>query len=137
MAQSTSTFHCSVITPEAVVLDVEVSDASFPAHDGEFGILRDRAPLVCKLGIGALRVETADGPQRLYLDGGFAEIHENRLTILTNRAQRPDQIDADRVRAELDEARTMRITDPAAGEARAAAIARARAQLRLVEGRSA
>ena len=69
MAQASSGFQCSVITPEAVVLETRASSASFPAHDGEFGILRDRAPLVCKLGIGVMRLDTPDGPQRVFLDG--------------------------------------------------------------------
>ena len=131
MAKTTTGFQCSVITPEAAVLETEATAASFPAHDGEFGILRDRAPLVCKLGIGALRVETPDGARRFYIDGGFAEVHENRLTILTNSALAPEAIDADRARQALDEAQALRITDTVSLTRRQDAIARAKAQIRL------
>lgn len=134
MAKTTTGFQCSVITPEAAVLETEATAASFPAHDGEFGILRNRAPLVCKLGIGALRVETPEGTRRLYIDGGFAEVHENRLTILTNNALAPDAIDADAARQALAEAKAMRITDAVSLARRQDAIARAKAQIRLARG---
>jgi len=132
MALTSSDFQCSVITPEAVVLETEASAASFPAHDGEFGILRDRAPLVCKLGIGVMRLETAEGPRKLFLDGGFAEVHANRLTILTNRALRSDEVDAETARRELDEATGMRITDEASLQARQDGIARGKVLLSMV-----
>ena len=73
MAKSESGFDCSVVTPEAVVLEARASSVSMPAHDGEIGILRNRAPLVCSLGIGVLRLDTDEGPQRFFVDGGFAE----------------------------------------------------------------
>jgi F0F1-type ATP synthase epsilon subunit len=56
----TKTFRCSVVTPERVVLEAEARFAALPAHDGEIGILRDRAPLLVKLDVGRLRIETAD-----------------------------------------------------------------------------
>ena len=134
MAKTMSGFQCSVITPEAAVLETDATAASFPAHDGEFGILRNRAPLVCKLGIGTLRVETPEGTRRLYIDGGFAEVRENRLTILTNNALAPDAIDADAARQALAEAEAMRITDTVSLGRRQDAIARAKAQIRLARG---
>jgi F-type H+-transporting ATPase subunit epsilon len=57
---STDTFHCSVITPERKVLECDATFVAFPAYDGEMGVLPRRAPLVCKLGIGPLRIETLD-----------------------------------------------------------------------------
>jgi F-type H+-transporting ATPase subunit epsilon len=123
-----------VVTPEAVVLEARASSVSLPAHDGEIGILRNRAPLVCSLGIGVLRLETDEGPQRLFVDGGFAEVHDNQLTILTNRAERSDDIDGKAARQALDEASAMRITDEASLTARQNALARAKARLRLAPG---
>ena len=90
---ATDTFEGSVITPERKVLECQARFAAFPAHDGEMGILSHRAPLVCKLGIGILRVEAtgsdvSDGQQAeprpgrhvLFVDGGFAQVVENTLT---------------------------------------------------------
>ncbi|MCH8965656.1 MAG: F0F1 ATP synthase subunit epsilon, partial [Planctomycetes bacterium] len=68
------TFHCQLITPEAAMVDVRAEQVVFTAHDGEVGILLNRAPLLCKLGIGEMRVTTEQGTQRFYVDGGFAHV---------------------------------------------------------------
>ena len=47
-------FQCVIVTPEAQVFDESVTQAIVPAHDGQIGILTDRAPLLVKLGVGAL-----------------------------------------------------------------------------------
>ena len=83
----TDTFHCSVITPERAMLEAEATFVAFPAHDGEVGILPDRAPLLFKMGAGELRVESPQGNQVLFVDGGFAQMVENRLTLLTEAGQ--------------------------------------------------
>lgn len=81
------TFHCSVVTPERAVLETEASFVAFPAHDGEIGILQNRAPLLCQLGKGTLRVELGKESHRFQIEGGFAQMVDNKLTILTNDAK--------------------------------------------------
>lgn len=97
------TFHCSVITPERAVLEADATFVAFPAHDGEVGILRNHAPLLYKLGVGLLRVETPEEKHAFFVDGGFAQMVENRLTLLTEQARPVAEIDraaADRAREE-------------------------------------
>ncbi|MGB5163133.1 MAG: ATP synthase F1 subunit epsilon [Thermoanaerobaculia bacterium] len=130
---SSEIFHCSVVTPERAVLECEAKFVALPAWDGEVGILKGRAPLLCKLGIGRLRIETADGKQILFVDGGFAEMLDNQLTILTENARTPEEIDRQAVNADLDTARGLTVTDDASFEARQKALQRARTQLRLAE----
>ncbi len=130
---SSETFHCSVVTPERAVLECESTFVVLPAWDGEIGILRGRAPLLCKLGIGRLRIETADEEHILFLDGGFAEMLDNRLTILTEDARRPDELDRQAAASDLEEARALTVTDDASLEARQKALQRARTQLRLAD----
>jgi len=77
------TFHCSVITPERAVLETDATFVALPAHDGELGVLRNRAPMLYKLGTGELRVETPEGKHLLFVDGGFAQMVDNRLALLT------------------------------------------------------
>jgi F-type H+-transporting ATPase subunit epsilon len=127
----TDTFKCSVITPERAVLECDANFVAFPAHDGEMGVLFNRAPLVCKLGIGPLRVESTGAKHVLLIDGGFAEVVDNRVTILTEQAVKPDQIDRAAAQQSLDEAREMKITDDASYIARDNAFKRARAKLKL------
>lgn len=130
MAKS-DTFHCSVITPERSVLDCEATSVVFPAHDGEMGILRDRAALVCKLGIGTLRVEATDGGKTLYVDGGFAQMLDNHLTILTAQAKAPTELKASQAQKALAEAQSMKVGDDASLKKRNEAVDRAKAQLKL------
>ena len=143
----TDTFECSVITPEEKVLECEATFVAFPAHDGEMGVLRKRAPLVCKLGIGTLRIETpapnsdlkgAAGSQKqvLFVDGGFAQVFGNRLTILTQQARRIDDLDAKSAEAAMVEARAIKITDQASHTKRTNAIQRAQVQLKLAKSRT-
>ena len=127
------TFTCSVITPERAVLECDATFVAFPAHDGEVGILMNRAPLVCMMGIGPLRIETPEGNHVFFVDGGFAQVVGNRLALLTGKASKPDEIDAPAARQALVEARAMRITDEASVNARGRAIRRAQVQLKLVK----
>jgi len=128
------TFRCSVVTPERVVLECDARFVALPAHDGEIGLLRSRAPLVCRLAIGKLRVETEAGMAVYYIDGGFAEMADNELTVLTEDARRADEIDGDEARKLLVEARALEAHDPAAARERDKALARARVQLRILGG---
>ena len=98
------TFHCSVITPERAVLEADATFVAFPAHDGEVGILKNRAPLLYKMGAGVLRVETPEGNHAYFVDGGFAQMVENRLTLLTQYARPVAEIDraaAEKAREEV------------------------------------
>lgn len=126
------TFECTVITPERKVLECDARFVAFPAHDGEMGVLRHRAPLVCKLGIGLLRVETPEENHVLFVDRGFVQVVGNRLTILTEQAREPADLDATVAQGALVEARAMKITDEASFTARNQAIRRAQVQLKLI-----
>ena len=126
----TDTFSCSVITPEKAVLKCAATFVAFPAHDGEVGILQNRAPLVCKMGIGPLRIE-AGQMHTFFVDGGFAQVVGNHLTLLTEQARKPDQLNAESAKQALVEARAMKITDEASLDARSNAIQRAQVQLKL------
>jgi len=125
------TFQLAVVTPEAAVLDTEARFVALPAHDGEIGVLRNRAPLVIKLDVGLLRAETDEGTTRLYVDGGFAEMIDNRLTVLTEDAKDPGSLDRAEAQQRLTEAQAMTAEDSAALAAREKALRRARVQLKL------
>ncbi|MBK9127232.1 MAG: ATP synthase F1 subunit epsilon [Phycisphaerales bacterium] len=90
-----SALQLSVITPEQQVLEQQADEVVIPAHDGELGILPQRAPLMCELGIGQLRFVAGGRTTRLFVDGGFAQVFENRVTVLTNRALLAAQIGKD------------------------------------------
>jgi len=130
MAEGKS-FQLAVVTPEAAILDIEASFVALPAHDGEIGVLRNRAPLLIKLDVGLLRAETADGTRRLYIDGGFAEMIDNRLTVLTEDARDPAELERADAERCFEQAQAMTAEDSATLASREKALRRARVQLRL------
>ena len=132
----TDTFQCSVVTPERAVLDCAATFVAFPAHDGERGVLPHHAPLLCRMGIGPLRVQGAEGDQTMFVDGGFAEVTGDRLTILTEQARTVDEMDPDTAKQAMIEARAMKITDDASCRARSNAIRRAQVQLKMAKPRT-
>lgn len=126
------TFHFTLVTPERAVLQTdEATFVAFPAHDGEVGVLAHHAPFLYKLGIGLLRVEAKGETHRFFIDGGFAQMVENRLTLLTEEARKPEEIDRATAQKALEEARAMAVRDDASFAARQRAVERARAQLRV------
>lgn len=125
------TFHLSVVTPERVVLETEARSVTLPAYDGQLGILAHRAPLLARLGAGRLTAETTSGEEVYFVDGGFAQMVDNRLTVLTEQASRPEELDRAAARRSLEEALALPASDAAAQTAKARAVASARARLHL------
>jgi F-type H+-transporting ATPase subunit epsilon len=105
------TIDVVVITPERQVLEQTADSVVLPAHDGELGVLPERAPLMCELGVGQLRYQAAGQMQRVFIDGGFAQVHDDRVIVLTGRALRPDEITADVIAAEKDAAASVPADD--------------------------
>ena len=129
------TFHCSVITPERAVLETDATSVVFPAHDGEVGILPNRAPLLFKMGAGELRVESPQGNQVLFVDGGFAQMVENRLTLLTEAAKKIEEIDPAAVEKQFAEAHSMPMKTDAEFKARQRVLRSAQAQRQILARR--
>jgi F-type H+-transporting ATPase subunit epsilon len=129
------TFHCSVITPERAVLEADATFVAFPAHDGEVGILPGRAPLLFKMGAGELRVESPQGNQVLFVDGGFAQMVEDRLTLLTEAARKIEEIDPAAVEKQLAEAHAMPMKTDAEFKARQRVLRSAQAQRQILARR--
>jgi len=130
------TFQCSIVTPERSVLETdEASFVSIPAHVGEIGFLAGRAPLLCELGIGVLRVEAGEKTEVFYVDRGFAQMGENKLTILTEQARRPSELDRGKLEASLATAEAMEIQggETLLDDERMMAIHRAKTQLNVLD----
>ncbi|MFQ5463872.1 MAG: ATP synthase F1 subunit epsilon [Phycisphaerae bacterium] len=126
------TFECSVVTPEKVALRCDAQSVTFPAHDGEVGILKNRAPLICKMGIGVLKIAGPSDSHTLFVDGGFAQVCENQLTLLTEQAIAPDKLQKESAEQALIEARALKVTDEQSCKNRSNAISRAQVQLKMI-----
>lgn len=131
MAASTQQLDVSVVTPERAVFEGPARFVALPAWDGEIGILRHRAPLLVKLGVGRLRIDTGDGERVFLIDGGFAEMVDNRLTVLTEDARTPDELDAGQAKTALAAARALTGGSEEEVEKRERAERLARLELRM------
>ncbi|MGI9470477.1 MAG: F0F1 ATP synthase subunit epsilon [Rubripirellula sp.] len=122
--------RCVVVTPERTQLDREAEYVSLPMADGELGIQTGRAPMIGRLGYGTLRLQTAAGPERYYVDGGFAHVEGDVVNILTGKAVAVDLLDSDESRDALASALELPGNTPEESQIKATAVQRARGQLR-------
>jgi F-type H+-transporting ATPase subunit epsilon len=84
-----------VVTPERQLVREKVSEAVLPGANGCLGILPGHAPLITQLGIGEMtyRAKSAPEPAHLAVISGFAEVLGDRVTVLAETAERPEEID--------------------------------------------
>lgn len=122
--------QCVVVTPERAVLDEAVGFVALPMYDGELGVLPGRAALIGRLGYGELRLRHGATTRRYYVDGGFAQVRNNVVTVLTPKAVRAEEINVTAAQQALDATQTVAVT-PEAQAANFKTQQRARAQLRV------
>jgi F-type H+-transporting ATPase subunit epsilon len=124
-----------LVTPETTLVDEPVSALRFPLYDGQIGILPGRAPLIGRLGYGELKVTHIDGSDLSYfIDGGFVQVKENIVSLLTDRALTRDEIDRAAAEVKLREAVARVAHSDAEANARFRDQERARQMLALVGG---
>src|SRR5580658_3474316 len=102
-ANPNRSLHCIVVTPERALLDEQAEFVAVPLYDGELGVLPGRAPLIGRLGYGELRLRRGGATQRFFIDGGFVQVRDNVITILTSRAVRAEDINPAAVERALEE----------------------------------
>ena len=76
----------SVISPERTLYDGEATSVVAPAFDGEVGILTGHAPMMTLLGRGTLRLEGSAGPARFIVEGGFLQVVDDQVRVVTEKA---------------------------------------------------
>jgi F-type H+-transporting ATPase subunit epsilon len=130
-SSSTRSLRCVVVTPERAVLDAPADFVAVPLYDGELGVLPGRAPLIGRLGVGELRLRSGDRTERYFVDGGFVQVRDNVVSVLTPRAVKAEEIDAAAARQALETA--LAPGAPEQQAARTKAQERARAQLRMIK----
>lgn len=106
MAETDNRFAVRIITPERVFYEGEATMIEFNTTEGEIGIFARHIPLTTVIAPGICRI-TEDGDQ-VKLAGmysGFAEIRGDRVTLLAESAEWPDEIDRDRAKRAEERAR--------------------------------
>ena len=124
--------QCVVVTPEKTELDESVDSVVLPMFDGELGVQTGRAPMIGRLGYGVLRLTTGSGTQRYYVDGGFAQIEDNVVNVLTGTMTPVDKLDAAKADEDLEKALSMDSKTPAEASLKETAVLRARGRRRAV-----
>ena len=125
------TLKCIIVTPEKAVLDETANFVVVPMFDGELGISLDRQPLIGRLGFGELRISQGLQTKSFYVDGGFVQVRDNVVTVLTSKAIPAGDIKVADAETVLRDAK-VELT-PEGREAQQKAQQRARAQLRIAQ----
>lgn len=125
---------CVVVTPEQTALETQAEFVAVPLYDGELGIGIDHAPLIGRLGFGEMRIRAAGGGQSsFYVDGGFVQVADNVVSILTNKAVPAEKVDASVAEKQLAEALKRPNDTEDAIAVRDRMIAQARAAIRVAK----
>jgi F-type H+-transporting ATPase subunit epsilon len=131
-------FEIEIATPERLLAREKAIRAQIPAKEGYIGVLPDHAPLLSELGIGAMTYTTpGDHRFTLAVKGGFLEINNNVVRVLTDVAEKAQEIDVSKAEKDLKHAQDAMI-DPALGmDIASALIAVRHAQARIDAARKA
>lgn len=97
------TLRLDVVTPQRVMVEAEVATVEMPGSLGELGVLPGHTPLLTSLATGELRYRTAKGVEIMVVQGGFAEVMPDRVTVLADLAEWPKDVDVETARRERDE----------------------------------
>ncbi|MBW8017542.1 MAG: F0F1 ATP synthase subunit epsilon [Planctomycetes bacterium] len=105
---STGTFRFVLRTPQGTLIDCRTGSLLFPAHDGLQGVLRNHAPMLCKIGLGIIQVkEIHDREDAFFLvSSGFARISENFITVLSDDVTTFEGLDDEQAEEMLSEAKS-------------------------------
>lgn len=126
-------FDLSIVTPEGAVLEASVESVVAPGGGGEFGVLTAHEAFLAPLVPGLLRCNGPGGGDRIVVMQGFAEVTGERMTVLVNAAERPEDIDRERAESARERALARmerRVIEDEFDEERARdALARAQARI--------
>jgi F-type H+-transporting ATPase subunit epsilon len=93
-----------VITPERRLLSEQADAVTVPGLEGELGILPGHTPLISALKTGVLSYTQGQTTRRLLVSGGFVEVNNDRVSVLADLAEFPEEVDAAHARTEREEA---------------------------------
>lgn len=98
-------FQVEIITPDEVFYQGQASMIEFTTVEGEIGVYKNHIPLTTVLAPGIVTISEEDGKKMAAVHAGFAEILGDKVTLLAEIAEWPDEIDAKRAQEAEDRAR--------------------------------
>lgn len=96
----------SILTPERPFWTGQAEEIILPTETGEMGVLKNHAPIITGLDVGAMLVRTKDEWNSFAIMGGFAVVKKNKVTILANEAESAETIDTDEAKNVFESAKT-------------------------------
>jgi F-type H+-transporting ATPase subunit epsilon len=131
-------FDIEIATPERLLAREKAIRAQIPAKEGYIGVLPDHAPLLSELGIGAMTYTTPDDQRfSLAIRGGFLEINNNVVRVLTDIGEKAQEIDVGQAEKDLKHAQDAMINPALGMDIAAALIAVRHAEARIEAARRA
>jgi F-type H+-transporting ATPase subunit epsilon len=121
--------QCIVVTPERTVRDEPADFVAVTLFDGELGIAPGHTPLLGRLGFGEMRISQNDHIDHYYIEGGFVEVLDDVVTVLTGRAVPAEKIDEQVAGEQLQSALAKSAPTPELMAVRQRAIDQSRAQI--------
>lgn len=92
------TFNLQIISPTRIFFDGDAEMVEMKTTEGEIGVLAGHIPLTVILEPGVLRIRQEDGVREAALHDGFVEIRKDRVTVLAESCEWPDEIDVERAK---------------------------------------
>ena len=125
-------FKLEIVTPRKVVFSGDVVSFSAPGEAGSFQVLYNHAPLLSSIVVGEVKIQESGGKETRYAtSGGFVEVLSNRVVLLAETAESPEEIDVRRAQEAMKRAEN-RIHEPSPDlDVQRARLALARALNRL------
>jgi F-type H+-transporting ATPase subunit epsilon len=99
-----NTFQLEIVTPAKLMVKDTAEEAQIPGLDGYLGILPGHAPLITELAVGVITYKASGTTHTLSVAWGFAEVLQDKVTILAETAERPQEIDVERAQKAKDRA---------------------------------
>ena len=99
------TFALRIITPDKVFYEGDVEMTEFNTTEGEIGIYRNHVPMTVIIKPGVLTITESEGEKKAALHAGFVEILPDKVTILAEAIEWPDEIDVERAQSAEERAR--------------------------------
>lgn len=132
------TFKFELISPEEKLISEDVTMVTIPGVEGEFGVLEGHSPLLSAVKAGVVRVnKTAmndsagpNGPRRIFVAGGFADVTPERCVLLAEEAEDLTLVDVSALEADIS-----RVSSAAASESDAFEKARLENRLRVLQAK--
>lgn len=95
----------SILTPERPFWNGQAEEIILPTETGEMGVLKNHAPIITGLDVGAMLIRTKEQWNSFAIMGGFAVVKRNKVTILANEAEASQTIDSDEAKNAFETAK--------------------------------